>query len=445
MKKHLLFAVVLLLIAYSAMAHSVGTAFVVDPPAPREGDDIEVRLFGMWPTGAKPHGGSVDVDGRTITITLTGSFSGPTVVVPFGERFDLGRLEAGTYEIVVRAEGEATARHTFTVREAPFTILPGFSGVGEVLIRYVQLAECGAAPCNAVQFGGEPAVRIRNVAPGQYVVSPPARDAAGVVDVTVRETNGESRSFPNAFRYGGENEADYERVLFPLSLYARGANGSEWISELLIRNDGEVTVPVKPELTMPDSPVTPIATPLYPGELYMFQWEPEDNGVYFWVARGLERDLSYATHAIDVSRAAVDAGAEVPVVRAENTSSEIRLRAVPVRNGYRGKLRVYNFDPENGKEVTVRFTDRNGGVIVAKTLTLNGAEVCAASPCFASQPPFASLDFTNLSELDSHPWADITITAETRDTRLWAFASVTNNTTQHVTLYTPQHSTKTPR
>jgi len=66
---------------------------------------------------------------------------------------------------------------------------------------------------------------------------------------------------------------------------------------------------------------------------------------------------------------------------------------------------------------------------------------CTAPPCTMYRAPFAAVDLASIPGIGDDGDVDITISAETHDARLWAFVTVSNNETQRVTLFTPQHAT----
>jgi hypothetical protein len=68
------------------------------------------------------------------------------------------------------------------------------------------------------------------------------------------------------------------------------------------------------------------------------------------------------------------------------------------------------------------------------------APVCKTDPCDAATPSFAMIPdleraFPEIAQLDR---ARLEIAEPGTPFRFWAFVSITNNTTQHVTLVTPQ-------
>lgn len=409
--------------------------------------NLEVVIRGTCADGNIPVARMVRFDGeRTIVIDFQHFETALGVPTPWGERVRLPMLEAGTYTIELHWMFAKLAATTLVVRDRPFVVKPAFGNeFEEVQIEGVDVPECTSSPCPEIEvfFGNAKATDVHYDTRGELVATPPP--GSGVVDVRVVR-GAFSVTHDDAFRYGTPFEGDMERVLFPVNFYSLGAFGSEWLSDIAVRNDGPVTIDTRPHFFAdPDSPVLPIPTPIPSGAKGNFLRRDRDGGEFLYTPRGLERNLSYASHVVDRSRSEVDLGTEVPVVRAKDAMPVIRLLEVPVDARYRAKLRVYDFDRNGVVRVTLR--DPVGGRVIDRLVELTGYEVCPNAPCFSERPAFGAIDLDSIPELrEMESGVDVTVTAQpsTADTRLWAFATVTNNDTQHVTLYTPQHRRRIP-
>ena len=442
--KKLLPVILFLLVAGQAIADandcSVGS-FEFNPPVVHAGEWHEVILSGGCASSDVPRRGRVTVEGNTIFIDFHRSGAGLTVPTQFRERVVIGGLPAGRYTILARDPFGPLGNTMYSVMQ-PFSVKPSFGLVGsEVIIEGVEMVGCpdpNVCLPWGVLFGNVASPRVRITERGEIIAVVPA--GTGVVDITVINPRNESVKFERAFTYGRGFEGDYDRVLFPVNFAGRGAFGSDWHTDIYIANDGPIAVETVPLFwSDPDSPVLPPLLPIAPGDKGRFGEFARDGGAFLHVPRGLESRLSYASHIVDRSRTSTDLGTEVPVVRARDTSDEIRLIEVPVGELYRARLRVYDFDPVNGREVlvTIRRVD-NKQLLHSRRLVLSGAEQCPNAPCFASRPPFATLDFEQIAELRAAGEIDVTVESTLEDGRIWAFVSVTNNETQDVTLYTPQ-------
>ncbi|HYI08197.1 MAG TPA: hypothetical protein VEK57_03920 [Thermoanaerobaculia bacterium] len=433
MKKLLL---LFILLALPLSADCPITDFVIEPEQPLYGEDIDVLLRGSCESGLRPPGARIRVDGSTIAIELRPQL-GLTLAPSFwGERVFLGRILPGTYEVVVRDVNREWGRRTLVVRDRPFSIAPNFGNEGtEAVLRGVHPTGCSAPPCFTVRFGGVPATDAHTVEGGDIVVTAPAH-TAGLVDVTVT-TGSETLTLTEAFRYGSPAESDYERVLLPMTVLAPGAHGSDWASDIVVQNNAPVTVDTEPRFYVdPDSPVQPLPTAIPPGRKAYFPYRFTDGGAFFYFPRGAGPYLGYASHILDRSRNTTDLGSEIPVVRARDTASKIFLPNIPVSDLFRARLRIYDFDVTVSRLVLVTLRTDDGKAF-AFGLRLNASPiVCPTTPCLQPAPPFRALDLAPSAGAET---VDITVESFEKDARLWAFASVTNNETQHVTMHTPLH------
>jgi hypothetical protein len=417
---------------------------IVEPSPAWYGEEVDIRMRGDCAQGVAPHSPRISVNGATIAIDLSHSPGGVLVPSSWGERVHLGKLLPGTYPIVVRSGGEEWYRHTLIVRARPFDVVPMVGRAGtRVMIRGLHDIACAGPNCQAVRFGGVPGTdpRFESTASGSVltVAVPPHADGA-VVDVTVQGDGGRLLTLPNGFRYGEPGDADYERVLFPVNYAGGGVNGSRWNSEIAVYNTSPVTLTTRPLLT--GSPVviaTPPPPPLFGGRRLFFHTERRDGGAFLYVPRGAEEYLAYSAHIINSSGARSERGAEVPVVRARDTSASIHLPFIAFGAGSRATLRVYDFDALPSRRIVVTARGELGHArsfeLNVETLTLS----CPLPPCFQPTPGFASVELSSIAALRDLRAYDLTIVSPERDARLWAFLSVTNNETQQVMLYTPQH------
>ena len=135
-------ALLLLLAATAAPAQSLDS-IATSPAAPAPGDEIVLKLSGIWPDGCVPEASRTALtrNGRALRVNFDYSgFSGvcTAAVTPWALDVALGRLEAGTYTV------EVTRTRTFMpadpVGNGSFSVvalaestvwLPGFHAVGE--------------------------------------------------------------------------------------------------------------------------------------------------------------------------------------------------------------------------------------------------------------------------------------------------------------------------
>jgi hypothetical protein len=149
----------------------------------------------------------------------------------------------------------------------------------------------------------------------------------------------------------------------------------------------------------------------------------------------------------DLSRTADSAGTEVPVVpEAHIVASTVRLPAIPHEQRFRLTLRIYALPEAAGRTVEVRyyrhpadegaFTDRTLHLLRVEPVQLRVPDAPAIDARL--HPAYAQLgNIESLPELQRESLLFIEIVPQSPDLRIWAFASVTNNETQQVTLITP--------
>ena len=399
--------------------------FDILPPRPTTTDAVEVVLAGGCPDGCIPFTPRVKVVQGTVTIDLESTGACILIPLPWGERVNVGRLPAGTHTLVVNNNGKELARRSVVVREHPFTILPTFGNEGtEVLIDLP-----GDSLVKSVTFGG-----LEGTPGGgdgnQFVVKAP-KHGPGLVDVVVTDEQGKTFTAEDAFLYpdlDADLTGEHERVFFPSVYAGGGAHGSLWDSRNVILN----TAPLELE-TIPS-----LGRPLVPGQRTMLPTSPRDGGLFVMIPRGLENRVSYASHIVDESRRKGDAGTELPVVHESETGALVRLLDVPMTPESRHTLRIFDFDAVPGRIVTIAF-DRGDGFQYRIGTVLGTRIVCVRAPCYPEHPTFAVINLDSIRELAGATTVDITVFGASNDIPLWAYVSVTNNDTQHVTAYTPQH------
>ena len=136
----------------------------------------------------------------------------------------------------------------------------------------------------------------------------------------------------------------------------------------------------------------------------------------------------------DTSRVAEGYGTQIPVVREEDMfrNTDLTLLNVPVDGANRTKLRIYAFDTgDHDAWVTVHHnSDRN---VPTAEYMVPMRRSCGLPPCEAV-PWYGELD---LPSDPGDPFVNIYITGGYGEVPAWAFASITNNETQQVTIVTP--------
>jgi hypothetical protein len=363
----------------------------------------------------------------------------------------IGTLEAGSYRLTHSMSGnpavyESGFIHVRNAAPGPFEIHPGAvrtnpSGLRMRIERRDEWGTpeslCWDPQCSnvVIRVGGVVATNVRPALDGSAWFDAPPH-AAGLVDVRVERKDAAALVYPAAVLYFDSPDAGgFERILFPVLFSAKGANGSDWRSEAVVSNPNEWFVENYNTIDSLVCVTFPCGERLSPGSYARLTGPSFTRGAVLLVPRAEADNLSFALRIRDVSREAEGFGTEVPVVResAMMANRPATLLDVPLDPRYRVKLRIYGYDewPSDTPDASVEIIDpltreRKGRHYVRMTL----------------------LDTHRYGELDLPAGAEgervaIYVYAP-QDMPVWAFASVTNNTTQQVTLVTPAGGKSSP-
>ena len=304
-------------------------------------------------------------------------------------------------------------------------------------------------PCPTKVRFGNTEVEPKSHSETKLVVQAPPH-TAGVVDVTVIVPGSGFVTKHNAFAYGDSADTAYETVLLPIYLDGRinGAQGSQWQTDLWLRNTGTTDATLAP-WDCPAGQICPTIFPLtrtlVPGEslhnLPAFFRPPIANpSRLLYVSRSEASDVAFQLRFADVSRSTLNAGSELPVVREENLlTGTATLLNVPLDAKFRTLIRVYDvaLTESRFRAVVSALEQGTGGkILLTRDLTATTTE----SGPFRLTPAYAqfSIDELLLTDQILPAAVRIEITPLTAGSRFWTFASTTNNDTQFVTLVTPQ-------
>jgi hypothetical protein len=427
--------ITLVLIAPEAIACS-STSIDVTPARPTSGDTIRLHAWGGCPDGCIPRDGQVSIRGNTITVSFDNSGGCILVPQPWGDRVEIGRLEPGTYTIVLTMTNEIQTREigrkTLVVDPAPrgFEVLPRSGRAGtQVLLQREGLPSCAVMPCLLnVTFGGVPAT-VTAVRDGLLVVAP--QHADGIVDIVVTDALGAVYTLPRAFRYGAADPLEQVQLFFPLAFAGAGANGAQWDTENLIRNRAPFAIAIDAgaDLMLPAGGTTRLPN------------SRSEGGFVVRVARELERFLSYSSHVRDTSRAAQNLGTELPVLDADELDDEAMHITVPLDPRYRYTLRLFDLDATPPRPVEVIATGNEGRGTRVMMVPLQAPQCFIEPHCRKTWAAAAAVDLLQLfPHLAGATSVDLTVRVRGRseDGRGWAFVSTTNNETQLVTTYSPK-------
>lgn len=393
-----------------------------DPPNPTSRTAVTAHIVGNYSTCLP----SVQQNGRIISIVLQNcgiNNPAPTVDVPV----DLGVSPAGVYDVVVGLPTilVGLAEGTLVVQDAspPFQVFPNVGHAGDqVAISGKDVLICAGGPSPPVcggnaKFGGVPAT-VTGINDGQLVVRAPPHDP-GPVDVTI-EHAGTVRATA-AFYYVPSakalDPAFYEAVLFPVIFAGPGAFGSQWTTEVVLRNENDFPLALLPSSIFgrpaPRSTTKISGCTIAAGDLEFVPRQAMPN-VHFGV---LVRDLSHQAEAL---------GTEIPVIRDRDFFGHpLELLNVPTDPRFRVSLRAYDIGPGTGLEMEIRPLESDEVLVSTFVFPVLGtliSDLVATYPQLAGKGP---VRITLSPPIEGWP-------------TLWGFVAVTNNATQHVTIISPQ-------
>lgn len=421
MKRHLSLSLLILALALPLRAQS---AITVVPAVPTTADAIELRVPFCFPDEPPV----VERSGFEIKVTFGDSMCGDPPILGQQE-VPLPPLPPGEYHVEVydstTPEDGLVGTMEFVVTEPEHlvelrpAVIPTSPAGLEVVFPYDNALEAFCPGDCTFRVGGvEVEYSFRHVPGEEYLVIQPPPHAAGFVDFEI--SNGtQTRVLKNALYYFDRNAAPdlaiFERVLFPVLFNARGGHGSDWQSEALMASTSQVWhVP-----TFTDGVFRPDEIRTWPGQ-------PQyPHGTALLVPRSESNQLWFALRIRDVSRVAEGFGTEIPVVRdSQMFPGTMTLLDVPLDPAYRVKLRIYAFGDME--------TDDLGRISGFGTFAMRRS--CSSVAGCASTPWYAEVD---LPVRGNDERANLYVTPPAGASLAWAFAAVTNNDTQQVTIVTP--------
>jgi hypothetical protein len=358
----------------------------------------------------------------------------PAVIVPWHTDVPLGQLPAEQYELFLTVDDydglRTIATRSLVVRESrpAFRVEPDV--VSTAVATDVRIVDrCFGPEGPVVTMNGETVPSRLNGHCELIVTLPP--HAAGAADLRVQHAFFDG-TVVAAVRYvdpaAVPDSSLYERVLVPVLYEGGGAYGSEWATEAVMINASPSPAHFVPEAARPLTSLGPRSRVSLDG----FGNRP--SGLVLFVPRGF--DIRFGSVIRDRSRDESQWGTELPVVRERDTRTALTLANVPFDPRYRVQLRIYEID---GAAVDVQVTASRGEQLATKGYVVPAA--CSEPPCSGNRPSYRAVDLTGeLSSLVGKGRFDVTVT-NTRgwmSPRMWAFITVTNNETQHVTVISPQ-------
>jgi hypothetical protein len=232
----------------------------------------------------------------------------------------------------------------------------------------------------------------------------------------------------------------WEKVLLPIVTDGReipGAFGSRFVTILKGYNSGSSSLRLDANPWLP-CPICPPAA-IVPGTSeILVDHNVIGVGSFLFIEISRTRDLSLQLRAQDLSRQASTWGTELPIVRELDLfQDQLLLIDIPSVPDFRQTLRIYDFDSDTPSSVIVRFYEE---ATQGRGLLLHEIQVPLMLPhSHDLQPRQASISLwtEEFAALRGVPRFRIEVLPATPGLRFWAFATVTHNETQHITLITP--------
>jgi hypothetical protein len=428
MKRTILAALLILACASGASAQLPAHVF---PPGPTSATPVEVHVLVSCPYVSA----AVTRDGSLIRIQLTQDLfctlilAPPSMLkVPIPEL-----LPPGAYRVEMRFDqGSVYAATQFVVRNAgpkPFEIhpfaVPSFNGTLRLRLSGV---ECSASDCSDIDVAidGTAAGPLERRSDGSIWFTAPQHEE-GLVDVTVRKSDFVQISPAALYYFDARESSVFEHILFPVLDDAEGAHGSHWVTEATISNPRPWFVENANYVEYVDCVIYPCRERLKPGEMVSISGEGYPHGAILLAPRPEAPDLAFGLRARDTSRHAEGLGTRIPVVREKDMvhGENLELLDVPVDPRYRVKVRIYVVGP------TI-VEDLPGSMSIVRGANAEKVDFMM-TPAEGNVPAYAEID---LPAGATHERVNLIIEPPL-DASAWAFATVTNNQTQQVTIITP--------
>lgn len=226
---------------------------------------------------------------------------------------------------------------------------------------------------------------------------------------------------------------EFARVLLPVATETvAGAHGSLWSSELWFHSnsdEGAVVLPLSLSDVGPLKHIT-LRLPIFKARA------GQPPGQLLLVSRNALPDVEFNLRVRDLSRQAETWGTEIPVVpEDEFRTRPIALLPVPLGSGFRTMVRIYGLEQTGGAvrvKVSTVEDDPSEPLRVVFDVSI---QLAPTGSQFT--PPYAELPLHLLLPA-SNATARVDVEPLTQGLAYWAFASVTHNETQHVTVVSPQ-------
>jgi IPT/TIG domain-containing protein len=293
---------------------------------------------------------------------------------------------------------------------------------------FTDVCTVGCAGARAGINVGDLFITSYKVVDANTIVATTPAHLPGTYSIERVQNDGTSRA-PHSFTFEGDPADAFDRLLLPVFVpVTPGAFNSQFISRFTMLNKGAKPLDVFgaafPCFILCPAPETLVAT-MNGDDPIANLLQTGHPGTFLFVPKGRENDFAGTLRVQDLSRQSQTWGTELPIVHDRDfTDGAMSLLDVPLKAGFRGTLRVYS---TTGGLVRVRIyeTEDSHDLINETVMPLR-------APRDVHDPAYGELGLYltgNVGRVDIEPLSP--------GLRFWAFVSVTNNETQHITTITP--------
>lgn len=247
----------------------------------------------------------------------------------------------------------------------------------------------------------------------------------------------------------GQKTPGYTRFLVPVfGSGIPGAYGTLWRSETWLRYAGleEISIAPMPFCRGAECTIDGFLAPNYPAIPFEGPQGFLEPAILIHVESQHAAEVTFESRLRELSRSADSAGTEVPVIREDRMSSgPLYLLNVPMKTPSRYMLRLYGLPDVAEREVEIRYFRQpsTSGPNIDLDLVLLRVDRVALRSRESSLPwnfypalgEIGSLELFPELAAETAIW--IEVVPLSAGLRIWAMLSITNNTTQQVTLVTP--------
>jgi len=412
-----------------ALPLAAQSALRITPPVAVDAHTaVDIDLHGDWSDSNTPFVRRVTVTGRAIEIHL-GWFEGVAefVITPWDATAHVGTLPAGIYTVSAMFDNDPQfpAEHaTLIVRDDHVIVYPAaipLSGGDATLFDdFTWLKPSDADPIVQISVDGGP---FLDVSPPALAVHVPAH-AAGTVDIVAKRKSGAIVAAPAAITFFDPaaplDLTLFEPVVFPVSVNGAGRFGSQWSTSNVI--SAWYRSWFRTPLPCDGCTTSLLGRAVLPAS-------GAASGQVLYAVRG----TTYFVTGSNVTEQTHGAIGRVPVLRDKDfISGGLGFAIVPHLKNTRATLRVWLFTAAASAELWVQAHSTTKSNIVYPIATRSAPD----------QPLFVSFDLNALLDsVDDGTYINMnvsTVSPNPYEARLAAIISVTDNTTQQMTIIASQ-------